>query len=117
MIQRIKTLKRMSKIVKNNGTIYLCGQVGDDASLGIKEQTLSALHKVEDLLKDAGSDKKHILSATIYIKDMKYFAEMNSVWDEWVVEGYSPARACVQAAMARKELLFEVSVVAAEITK
>jgi len=44
---------------------------------------------------------------------MSYFAEMNEVWDAWLVEGYSPARACVAASMARPELLVEISVVAA----
>lgn len=115
MIERIETKKRMSRIVKHNGTIYLCGQVCKDAEQGIKEQTASMLEKVDDLLEQAGSDRKHILSATIYIKDMQYFAEMNEVWDNWVPEGYAPARACVEASMAREVLLVEISVIAAEI--
>ncbi len=45
---------------------------------------------------------------------MKDFAEMNEVWDSWVPEGCAPARACVEAAMAREALLIEVSVVAVE---
>jgi len=115
LIERIETKKRMSRIVKHNGTIYLCGQVCKDAEQGIKEQTASMLEKVDDLLEQAGSDRKHILSATIYIKDMQYFAEMNEVWDNWVPEGCAPARACVEASMARKVLLVEISVIAAEI--
>ncbi len=105
--------RRMSKIVVHNDTIYLCGQVAKDADAGIKEQTRTMLEKVDALLGEAGSDREHILSATVYIKDMKYFAEMNEVWDAWVIEGHSPARACVQASLARPELLVEVSVVAA----
>jgi len=104
--------RRMSKIVTHNGTVYLCGQVAKDASEDISRQTTTMLEKVDDLLEQAGSDRKHILSATIYIKDMQYFAAMNEVWDDWVIEGHSPARACVQAAMARPELLVEISVIA-----
>jgi enamine deaminase RidA (YjgF/YER057c/UK114 family) len=115
LIERIETKKRMSKIVKHNGTIYLCGQVCKDSEKEIKEQTQSMLEKVDILLEQAGSDRKHILSATIYIKDMKYFTEMNNVWDHWVPDGYAPARACVEASMARDALLVEISVVAAEI--
>ena len=115
MIERIETKQRMSRIVKHNGTIYLCGQVCKDAEQGIKEQTESMLEKVEELLLKAGSDKKNILSATIYIKDMKDFSEMNDVWDNWVPASYAPARACVEASMAREALLVEISVVAAEI--
>ncbi|WP_318489539.1 RidA family protein [Photobacterium leiognathi] len=114
MIERLETSARMSRIVKHNGTIYLCGQVCADATKGITEQTQTMLDKVEALLLQAGSDKEHMLSATIYIKDMSMFAEMNAVWDNWVPQGHAPARACVEASMARDALLVEISVVAAE---
>jgi enamine deaminase RidA (YjgF/YER057c/UK114 family) len=45
---------------------------------------------------------------------MQDFKAMNAVWDAWVPEGHAPARACVQASMARPELLVEISVVAAQ---
>lgn len=114
MIVRQETKQRMSRIVKHNGTIYLCGQVCADATKGITEQTQTMLDKVEALLEQAGSDKEHMLSATIYLKDMKDFQQMNEVWDHWVPEGHAPARACVTADMARDALLVEISVVAAE---
>lgn len=114
MIERLETGARMSRIVKHNGTIYLCGQVCADSTKDITEQTQTMLDKVEALLLQAGSDKEHMLSATIYIKDMSMFAEMNAVWDNWVPEGHAPARACVEASMARDALLVEISVVAAE---
>ncbi len=113
-ITRLETKARMSRIVKHNGTIYLCGQVCKDATKGITEQTSSMLEKVDELLEQAGSDREHILSATIYVSDMKYFADMNAVWDAWVPAGHAPARACVEAKMARDVLLVEISVVAAE---
>lgn len=113
-IERMQTKPRMSRIVKHNGTIYLCGQVCADATKGITEQTQTMLDKVDELLLEAGSSREHMLSATIYIKDMKDFAAMNAVWDAWVPEGHSPARACVTADMAREELLVEISVIAAE---
>jgi len=112
-IERMETAQRMSRIVIHNDTVYLCGQVAKDASAGIKEQTATMLDKVDALLEQAGSDRNNILSATVYIRDMKDFAGMNEVWDNWVPEGYAPARACVEARMARPELLVEVSVVAA----
>lgn len=114
MIERLETKARMSRIVKHNGTIYLCGQVCADASEDIVGQTRTTLEKVDALLTQAGSDREHILSATIYIKTMDDFAKMNEVWDSWVPEGFAPARACVEASMARDVLLFEISVVAAE---
>jgi enamine deaminase RidA (YjgF/YER057c/UK114 family) len=112
-ITRLETQQRMSRIVNHNDTIYLCGQVGADANTDIQEQTRTMLAKVDALLEQAGSDREHVLSATIYIRDMKDFAAMNEIWDAWVPEGYAPARACVEARMARQELLVEVSVIAA----
>ena len=113
-IIRKEMTPRMSRIVEHNGTIYLCGQTAKDASKGIKEQTITTLEKVEAFLEQAGSDKEHILSVTIYVRDMKDFAAMNEVWDAWVAQGHQPARACVEARMARPELLVEMSVVAAK---
>ncbi|MDG1733232.1 MAG: RidA family protein [Thalassotalea sp.] len=114
-IERIETKQRMSRIVKHNGTIYLCGQVCADASKGITEQTETMLAKVDDLLIKAGSSREHILSATIYLKTMDDFSAMNVVWDNWVPQGFAPARACVTADMAREVLLVEISVIAAEV--
>ena len=112
-IERQETKQRMSRIVIHQGTVYLCGQVCADATRGIEEQTRTMLEKVDTLLEQAGSDREHMLSATVYIRDMKDFAAMNAVWDAWVPAGHAPARACVEARMARPELLVEVSVIAA----
>lgn len=112
-IERMEVGQRMSRIVKHNETVYLCGQVGADANTDIAEQTRTMLEKVDVLLDQAGSDRSNILSATIYLRDMKDFAAMNAVWDAWIPEGHAPARACVEARMARQELLVEISVVAA----
>ena len=110
-IQRFENNGRMSKAVIFNNTLYLCGQTCDEGY--IKEQTATVLAKVEDLLNKYGSDKENILSITIYVKDMKDFADMNAVYDAWVAKGHEPARACVEAKMARENLLVEMSVVAA----
>ncbi|CEN21805.1 RidA family protein [Paraclostridium sordellii] len=110
-IKRYEGTGRMSRAVVHNNTIYLCGQTHGEGD--VKEQTKVVLQKVEDLLNKYGSDKNHILSVTIYLRDMKDFADMNSVWDSWVSEGFEPARACVEARLARESLLVEMSVVAA----
>lgn len=112
-IQRYETGARMSRAVVHNNTVYLCGQVAEDRTAGITEQTQTMLAKVDALLASVGSDREHLLSATIYVKDMSLFADMNAVWDNWVPAGHAPARACVEAKMASPELLVEISVVAA----
>lgn len=111
MIERQDIGQRMSKIVKHNGTVYLCGQVG--AGDNVTEQTQDCLAHVDALLKQAGSSREQILQAIIWVADMADFAEMNAVWDAWVPEGHAPARACGEAKLARPELKVEVIVTAA----
>jgi enamine deaminase RidA (YjgF/YER057c/UK114 family) len=113
-IIRKHTSERMSKIVTHNGIVYLCGQVAADAESDIQEQTRTTLEKIDGLLAEAGSNKEHILSATIYLRDIdNHFGLMNEVWNAWVPTGHAPARACVEAHMARASLLVEISVIAA----
>ncbi len=112
-ITRHHTVQRMSRIVIHQGTVYLCGQVGLDFSAGIKQQTQETLDKIDGLLAEAGTSKQRILSATVYVKDMADFKDMNEVWDAWTIEGSAPARACVQAEMARPKILVEISIIAA----
>lgn len=114
MIERIHTSDRMSKIVKHNGTIYLCGQVG--AGDSVAEQTADCLSRIDALLTEAGSDRTHMLHATIWLSDMADFAEMNAIWDAWVPQGHAPARACGEAKLARDVLKVEIIVTAAQKT-
>ena len=111
MIERIETGPRMSKIVKHNGVAYLCGQVGDGAT--VAEQTRDCLSRVDALLEMAGSSREQMLQVVIWLANMADFAEMNAVWDAWVPEGYAPARACGEAKLARAELKVEIIVTAA----
>lgn len=112
-IDRMETTERMSKIVIHNDTVYLGGQVADNGDAAIGPQTENMLAKVDALLDQVGSNREQILSATVYVRDMKDFAGMNAVWDRWVPKGHAPARACVEARLARPDLLVEVSIIAA----
>ena len=112
MIERMETGTRMSQIVKNNGTVYLAGQVGMPGD-SVADQTRSCIEKVEAHLKAAGSDATRILQAVIWLADMGDFAEMNAVWDAWVPDGHAPARACGEAKLAHPDLLVEIIVIAA----
>ena len=65
-------------------------------------------------MEQAGADKTHILSATIWLPSMDSFAEMNAVWDAWVPEGHAPARATGEAALAIPEHLVKILIIAAK---
>jgi enamine deaminase RidA (YjgF/YER057c/UK114 family) len=112
-IQRIAPGPRMSMAVVHNGTAYLAGQVADDTSADVAGQTQQILAKIDSFLAQAGTDKTRILSANIWLSDIATFGEMNSVWDEWVAQGNTPARATVEARLATPAYKVEIAVIAA----
>jgi len=104
----------MSKAVVHGATVYLAGQVADTSKgASVAEQTKEIVGIIDEILKEAGSDKTKILSATIYLSDIVTFPQMNSVWDTWVVAGHTPARATVVAKLAAPEFTVEIAVIAA----
>jgi len=113
-ITRLHVGKRLSEVAIHNGTIYLAGQIAEDTTQGIVGQTREVLGHVDRLLAEAGSDKTCILSCQIYIADMKDFAGMNEVWDDWVPAGHTPPRATVESKLANPACLVEIVIVAAE---
>jgi enamine deaminase RidA (YjgF/YER057c/UK114 family) len=112
-ITRKHTGPRMSQIVTHNDTVYLAGQVGT-AGDGVGAQTKTCLAQIDALLAEVGSDKTRILQTVIWLADMADFAEMNAVWDAWVPQGHTPARACGEAKLATPEYLVEFIVTAAK---
>jgi enamine deaminase RidA (YjgF/YER057c/UK114 family) len=113
-ITRIGMTERATKINIHNGTVYFSGQVPNDVTTDIAAQTEDVLAKVDAILAEAGSSRDHMLSVTIFLRDIERdFASMNVVWNKWLENNERPARACVQANMAREAILIEVCVVAA----
>ncbi len=93
--------------------VYLAGQVAEDPKQDARAQTRSVLGQIDRLLGEGGSDKRRILSATIYLASMGDYAAMNEVWDAWVPQGETPARATVEAKLANPDYKVEIQIVAA----
>jgi enamine deaminase RidA (YjgF/YER057c/UK114 family) len=113
MVQRYEAGARMSEMTVHNGVCYLAGQVAADGSQDIAGQTRQVLGAIDALLARAGTDKTKVLHAQIFLADIADFPGMNAVWDGWVVAGHTPARATVQAALAKPEWKVEIVVTAA----
>jgi enamine deaminase RidA (YjgF/YER057c/UK114 family) len=112
--RRIGVGPRMSKAVVHGETVYLSGTVADKAAgKSVGEQTKEILGIIDELLAEAGSDKTKVLSANIWLTDIKTFAEMNAVWDAWVAQGHTPARATVEAKLAAPQYNVEIACIAA----
>ncbi|RKG33547.1 RidA family protein [Acinetobacter tianfuensis] len=112
-VQRLHISKRFSEIAIAGHLIHLAGQLASDTSLDITGQTLQTLKIIDDFLADAGTDKSHIMSVTIYLKDIeKDYAAFNAVWDAWVSNIQALPRTCVEAKMYAPDVLVEMTVVA-----
>ena len=113
MVQRFDAGPRMSEMTVHGGVCYLAGQIAEDTSQDITGQTRQVLAAIDALLARAGSDKTRVLRAQIYLADLADFTAMNAVWDQWLPKGAAPARATVEAKMAKPSILVEISIVAA----
>ncbi len=112
-IKRVQPSQRMSQAVVCGPMVYLAGQVASDTNADAAGQTRQILDKIDQLLTSVGSSSGHMVSATVWLSDMSQFSAVNEVWDAWVPAGQAPTRACVEARLARPELLVEIAVVAA----
>lgn len=112
-IKRLHSGPKLSRVIIHNDIVYLCGQVAKDYDGDINEQTRTMLERVDEHLTEANTDRRNILSATIYIRDIAQVAQMNEVWGEWLGDAPRPARTCVQAEMAKPNILVEITITAA----
>ena len=113
MITRGRIGSRMSQVVKHSGvTVYVSGQVADDAKGSIQEQTNQVLAKIETLLREAGTTKSHLLAVNVFLPHITDFDAMNAVYDAWIDPANPPARACTEARLADPDLRVEMTAVA-----
>jgi enamine deaminase RidA (YjgF/YER057c/UK114 family) len=114
-IERMETGPRMSRIVVHSDTVYLAGLTANKTvGQSLAEQTQEILALIEGLLAKAGTDKSKLLTATIWLSDIRTVDEMNKVWDAWVPPGCAPARACIEALLQGPEKKIEIQVTAAK---
>lgn len=103
----------ISRVVEHAGIVYLCGVTADPVG-DVGAQTREVLKRVDRLLASAGTDKSRLLTAQVWLTDMKDFPAHNSAWNEWVDLRHPPARACVQAQLWQPGMRVEIMVTAAK---
>jgi enamine deaminase RidA (YjgF/YER057c/UK114 family) len=84
-----------SRAVVHDDLVFTVAVAPDPVTASLYEQTVKALARIDQSLALCGSDKSRILSAIVYITDMKRKNEMNRAWDEWVDPKNPPMRACI----------------------
>ena len=113
-IRRIHGGKRISRAVVHNDVVYLAGILALQKRGGsVAEQTRDILRMVDQLLAEAGTNKTMLLTANIFLADIRTAEEMNEVWEEWLPEGCAPARTTVEGRATSREHAVKISVTAA----
>ena len=112
-VERLHVSSRFCEVAISGNLVHLAGQLADDTTQDIRSQTQQTLANIDRFLADAGTDKTHILSVLIFLKDIeKDYAAMNAVWDAWIAEGHPPARTCVESKLYAPDVLVEMTVTA-----
>ncbi len=112
-IARHQSDTRLSRLVTHNGVAYLAGLTADNRAAGVKGQTEQILKKIDELLALAGTNKTRLLSAVIYLSDIRSKGPMDEAWASWINAKDTPARVCVEARLGTTDTLVEIMVVAA----
>ena len=96
MIERFPGLTpTRSRAVVHGDLVLTVAVAPDPVTSSMYEQSVKALARIDESLALCGSDKSKILSAIVYITDIKRKSEMNRAWDEWVDTKNPPMRACI----------------------
>jgi len=104
----------LSRAVEYGNLVFLAGTTADNRSAPIKGQTEEILKKIDGLLAAAGTDKKRILSANVWVADINEKPQMDEAWKAWVDPDNKPARACVEARLGSADTRVEIMIVAAK---
>jgi Putative translation initiation inhibitor, yjgF family len=111
-IVRHESSEILSDVVEANGFVFTAGVVAHDPSEDAKGQTEQILKEIDRLLGLCGTDKSKIVSATIWVTDIRNRDQVNVAWRAWTGGKDLPARACVEAKLADPRLLVEIAVIA-----
>lgn len=99
-----------------NNLFFSSGQIpltaeGKLVEGGIKEQTHQVFKNLQAVLESAGASFETVVKATVFLKSMNDFQEMNEVYSEYF-SIHKPARSCVEVARLPKDVLVEIEVIA-----
>ncbi|MBM3492578.1 MAG: RidA family protein [Alphaproteobacteria bacterium] len=88
----------LHEVVEHHGVLHIAGTVGDDKKADMETQARQTFQSIEKLLNAHGSGKEQLLTALIFITDMKLKPEMNKAWKAWLAPAHLPTRATIGVA-------------------
>jgi 2-iminobutanoate/2-iminopropanoate deaminase len=108
-----------SQAIKFGNMLFLAGQISIDPKTNqlntgtIEEQTKLVLDNLKAVLAANGMTMDDVVSTTVFLKDLNEFGKMNAVYGSYFKDK-PPARATVQVARLPRDVLVEISAIAAK---
>jgi enamine deaminase RidA (YjgF/YER057c/UK114 family) len=112
MITRHESTAVYSKVVEANGFVFTAGIIPADLSKCAKGQTAEVLAEIDRLLALCNTDKSKVVSATVWLTDIRHREAMNEAWSAWLGGKNAPVRACVEAKLIDPKMIVEIGVIA-----
>ena len=94
-IKRTGNYEVLHEVVEHNGMLHFAGLVSENLKLGMEGQTKDVLKQLDHLLIQHGSSRARVLTALIFITDMKQKPAMNKVWKDYFPGKDLPTRATI----------------------
>ncbi len=108
-----------SQAIKFGNMLFLAGQIPIDPKTNqlntgsIEEQTKLVLDNLKAVLAANGMTMDDVVSTTVFLKDLNEFGKMNAIYGSYFKDK-PPARATVQVARLPRDVLVEISAIAAK---
>lgn len=108
-----------NQAVQTGNLLFISGQIcihpptGEMKSKDLQEETHQVMHNLKAILQQAGMTFSNVVKTTIFLTDMKRFAEVNEIYGQYF-EGDFPARETVEVSALPKFVNVEISMIAAK---
>ena len=118
IIDPVQTIGPYSPAVRAGGFLFVSGQIGIDqetgilVDTGIAGETQKALENLNVVLRAAGYDSSHVVSATVYLRTIDDYVLMNQIYGGYFGEGNYPARSTVAVAALPRGASVEIAAIA-----
>ena len=109
-----------NQAIKIGNMLYISGQVAIDplnsnlVKSSIKDETNQVMKNLSAILDEAQMDFTNVVKTTIFLSDMSYFKEVNTIYGSYLKNGEEPARETVAVKTLPKEVNIEISMIAAD---
>lgn len=107
-----------SQSIQSNNSLFISGQIAIMPESGeliidnIEDETHQVLKNIGAILRSAGLSYTHVVSCTVFVKDMDQFSRINAIYSEYFNDAYPPARALVQVSALPKYVNIEIAAIA-----